>query len=316
MFLPTRGKGAALALTAVAVTLSMAACGGTNSDGGTSGNNGASDTTVDKALADKVPAAIKADGKILVGSDTTYAPSEFLDTDGKTAIGFDVDLFKAVAAKLGLKAEFQTATFGDIIPGVTTSGKYEIGVSSFTVNPERLAQANMVTYYSAGTHWLTKKGNPAGIKPDEACGKKIAVQKDTVQVDDITARSKKCTDAGKAAITIDPYPAQSDATNAVVSGKDDAMLADSPVIAYAVKQTNGQLETLGQIYDSAPYGYAISKDQTAFAEAVRDAVKALIADGTYQKILEKWNVQAGAIANPELNPKLDGAATPSASPSS
>jgi polar amino acid transport system substrate-binding protein len=311
MFLPNRGKGAALTLAA-AVTLSMAACGGS----GGSGTGGTTNTTVDKALADKVPAAIKADGKILVGSDTTYAPSEFLGPDGKTAQGFDVDLFKAVAEKLGLKAEFQTATFGDIIPGVTESGKYEIGVSSFTVNPERLAKANMVTYYSAGTHWLTKKGNPAGIKPDEACGKKIAVQKDTVQVDDITASSKKCTDAGKPAITIDPYPAQDAATNAVVTGKDDAMLADSPVIAYAVKQTNGQLETLGAIYDSAPYGYVIKKDQAAFAEAVREAVKALIADGTYKKILEQWNVQAGAISNPELNPSVDGGAAPSPSASS
>ena len=67
------------------------------------------------------------------------------------------------------------------------------------------------------------------------------MQTGTVQVDDITARSKKCTDAGKPAITIDQYQAQSDATAAVVSGKDDAMLADSPVSAYAVKQTNGQL---------------------------------------------------------------------------
>ncbi|MGC9665796.1 ABC transporter substrate-binding protein [Planosporangium sp. 12N6] len=313
MFL-TRGKGAALTLAAAAVTLSMAACGG---DGGDNGDNAgaASGATVDKALADKVPAAIKSDGKITVGTDTSYAPSEFLGTDGKTPEGFDIDLFNAVAAKLGLKADFQSATFGDIIPGVTTSGKYEIGVSSFTVNPERLAQANMVSYYSAGTHWAAKKGNPAGIKPDEACGKKIAVQKDTVQVDDITARSKKCTDAGKPAITIDPYPGQDTATNAVITGKDDAMLADSPVVAYAVKQTNGQLETLGEIYDSAPYGYAIKKDQTAFAEAVRDAVKALIADGTYQKILDKWNVGAGAISNPELNPNLDGGTGASAAPS-
>lgn len=319
MVLPTRGKAAAVTLAAAAATLSLAACGGGSSNSGGSGNSGGGSTpstTVDKALADKVPAEIKADGKILVGSDTTYAPSEFLGADGKTAQGFDVDLFNAVAAKLGLKAEFQTATFGDIIPGVTESGKYEIGVSSFTVNPERLAKANMVTYYAAGTQWATKKGNPAGIKPDEACGKKVAVQKDTVQVDDITARSKKCTDAGKPAITVDPYPAQDAATNAVVTGKDDAMLADSPVIAYAVKQTSGQLETLGDIYDSAPYGYVIKKDQTAFAEAVRDAVKELISDGEYKTILEKWGVQAGAITNPELNPSQGGDATPSATPSS
>jgi polar amino acid transport system substrate-binding protein len=296
---PGGRRAAALILTTAALTTSITACGA-KKDTSSSGAS-APAAAVDSALAAKVPASVSADGKILVGSDTTYAPSEFLDTDGKTAVGFDVDVFKLVAGKLGLKAEFQTATFGDIITGVN-SGKYEIGVSSFTINDERKTQVNMVSYYSAGTQWLTKKGNPAAVKPDAACGKKIAVQKDTVQSDDATARSKKCTDAGSAAITVDPYPGQDQATAAVVSGKDDALLADSPVCAYAAKQSNGQLELLGDIYESAPYGYAIKKDQTAFAEAIRDALKALIADGSYAKALEKWGVQAGAISSPALNP--------------
>jgi polar amino acid transport system substrate-binding protein len=313
MVLSTPRVRAALGLVAVtALALPMAACGGKSDTG--SGSTAPS-ANADSALAAKVPAAIKSDGKILVGSDTTYAPSEFLGADGKTAEGFDVDLFNAVAAKLGLKAEFQTATFANIIPGVDSS-KYEVGVSSFTINSERLAQANMVSYYSAGTQWATKKGNPAGIKPDDACGKKIAVQKDTVQhTDDLPARDKACKDAGKPAITIDPYPAQDAATAAVVSGKDDAMLADSPVCAYAVKQTNGQLALLGDIYDSAPYGYVVKKDQTDFADAIQGAVKALIADGTYKKVLAKWGVEAGAITDPAVNPKLSAGA-PSATPSS
>jgi polar amino acid transport system substrate-binding protein len=299
MFPYTPGKRAALGMAAAAaLALSLSACGGSDDKS----SNVTANTSVDKALADKVPAAVKADGKILVGTDTTYAPSEFLGTDGKTATGFDIDVFNLVAAKLGLKAEFQTATFGDIIPGVTQSGKYEIGVSSFTVNDERKASSLMVSYYNAGTQWAVKKGNPAGVQPDEACGKKIAVQKDTVQVDDVTNRSKKCTDGGKGAITVDPYPAQDAATNAVVSGKDDAMLADSPVCAYAVKQTDGQLQLLGSIYDSAPYGYVVKKDQTAFAEAIRDALKAIIADGSYQKALQKWGVEAGAVTAPAINP--------------
>jgi polar amino acid transport system substrate-binding protein len=160
----------------------------------------------------------------------------------------------------------------------------------------------MVSYFSAGTQWSTKKGNPKKVDPDNACGKRIAVQKATVQVDDITARTKKCTDAGKPAITVDQYDAQSDATAAVVSGKDDAGLADSPVTAYAVKQTNGQLELLGGVYDAAPYGYVVKKDQTDFAQAIASAVKALIDDGSYQKVLEKWGVQAGAITDPAVNP--------------
>ena len=133
----------------------------------------------------------------------------------------------------------------------------------------------MVSYFSAGTLWATKKGNPTKITPDDACGKKVAVQKATVQVDDITARSDKCKTAGKPGIQIDQYQGQDQATAAVVSGKDEAMLADSPVIAYAVKQTNGQLEKLGSIYDSAPYGYVVQKKDTAFADALAGAVAAL-----------------------------------------
>jgi len=160
----------------------------------------------------------------------------------------------------------------------------------------------MISYYNAGTQWSTKKGNPAKVDPENACGKNIAVQKGTVQVDDITARSKKCTDAGKKAITIDQYDAQSDATAAIVSGKDEAGLADSPVMASAVQQTNGQLETLGKAYGAAPYGYVVKKDQTEFAQAIADAVKSLIADGSYAKVLSKWGVQSGAITNPAVNP--------------
>jgi polar amino acid transport system substrate-binding protein len=298
MFRTTPHRRAILGLAVVAaLTASMAACGGESNGGsGTGATAPAASSSVDTALAAKVPADIKAAGKLIVGTDSTYAPSEFLDTDGKTVIGFDVDLFNAVAAKLGLTTEWQSATFGNIIPGVN-SGKYNAGVSSFTINPDRLKQVNMVSYFSAGTQWAAKTGTT--IDPNNACGKKVAVQAGTVQVDDITARSKKC---GSNKITIDQYQKQSDATNAVVTGKDEAMLADSPVCAYAVKQTNGQMALAGDIYDSAPYGYVLPKDQTDFADAIAGSVQALIADGTYKSILAKWGVDAGAITTPAVNP--------------
>jgi polar amino acid transport system substrate-binding protein len=294
-------SGALLGLV-LAVALVAAGCGEKGESGGGSTGTTTAAPAVDEALAAKVPAAIKSDGKIVLGTDPTYAPNEFLETDGKTVTGFDVEVFNAVAAKLGLKTEWQAAKFDAIIPGVQ-SGKYEMGVSSFTINDERKQQANMFSYFSAGTQWGTKKGNPAGVNPDDACGKKVAVQTATVQeTEDLPKRQQACKSAGKPAITIDSYQAQDQATAAVVSGKDDAMLADSPVLAYAVKQTNGQLELLGDIYDSAPYGYVIKKDETEFAQAVADAVKALVSDGTYKTILDKWGVQAGAIDNPAVNP--------------
>ena len=294
-------RGALLGLV-LTVALVAAGCGDDGADSGSTGTTAGAAPTVDEALAAKVPDTIKSDGKVLIGTDASYAPNEFLDADGKTVVGWDVDLFNAVAAKLGLQTEWQSATFDAIIPGVQ-SGKYEMGISSFTINDERKQQVNMVSYFNAGTQWGTKTGNPTGVQPDDACGKKVAVQTNTVQdTEDLPKRDEACTAAGNPAITVDRYQRQDQATAAVVSGKDDAMLADSPVLAYAVKQTNGQLELLGDIYDAAPYGYVIEKDQTEFAQAVADAVQALITDGTYKTILDKWGVGAGAIDNPAVNP--------------
>jgi len=297
------GRHRTLALVTAAVgAVALAGCGGGSSGGGSTTPSAAS--SADAALAAKVPASVKADGKITVGVDPTYSPNEFLGTDGKTVMGWDVDLFNAVAAKLGLTVTWVPSSFDSIIPGVSTAQKYEVGVSSFTINADRMKQVNMVSYFSAGTQWASQQGNPTGITPDNACGKRVAVQKATVQVADLTTRSTTCTSAGKPAITIDQYDGQDTATAAVVTGKDVAMLADSPVCAYAVKQTNGKLALLGDIYDSAPYGYVVPKDQTDFATALAGAVQALITDGTYTQVLTKWGVEAGKITTPAVNPPV------------
>ncbi len=300
----TSGKFIAVTSALLLGSAALAGCGGGGGGGNAGGPSGGTSSSVkaDSTLAAKVPDAVKKDGVISVGSDASYAPSEFLASDNKTVQGFDVDLFDAVAAKLGLKANFQNAKFDSIIPGVA-SGKYEVGVSSFTVNADREQQVNMVSYYSAGTQWFTQKGNPNNVDPNNACGKAIAVQTNTVQAEDISTRSKKCTQAGKPAIKIDSYQGQDQATAAIVSGKDAAGLADSPVGAYAVKQTNGKLQLLGDIYDSAPYGYAVPKDQNDLAQAIAGAVDALIQDGTYNDILKKWGVDQGGISKAEVNPK-------------
>lgn len=109
---------------ALGLTLGLAACGSSSLSGGTtapaSSSGGSTATaTVDPALVAALPAKIKAAGKIVVGTDATYAPNEFLGGDGKTVQGMDVDLFNAVAAKFGLTVEYQPAGFDSIILGVT-----------------------------------------------------------------------------------------------------------------------------------------------------------------------------------------------------
>ncbi len=298
-------RSATLVAVATSAALVLTGCGDDPDDAASSSGDAATESTptveVDEALAARVPDEIGADGAITVGSDTSYAPSEFIDEDGETIVGFDVDLFSAVAQKLGFEAEFESASFDSIIAGVG-SGRYEVGVSSFTINPERLAEATMVSYFSAGTQWAVQEGNPEDVDADDACGRSVAVQKGTVQVDDVTARSAECEAAGEEAIDIQQFEGQDEATAALVSGRVDASLADSPVMAYAVQQTNGQLELLGDIYDSAPYGYVVPQAETEFAQVLADALSALIEDGTYAEILEKWGVEAGAIDDPAVNP--------------
>lgn len=246
-----------------------------------------------------VPDAIKSDGKIVVGTDASYPPNETVDPGTQKIVGWDIELFDAVAAKLGLRTEYHNAGFDTIIPGIQ-SGKYEIGVSSFTDNKEREKVVDFVTYYTAGTAWAALTGNPKGVDPDDACGKSIGVQQGTVQVDDLTAKSKECTDAGKPAIKQVVRKQQTEVNNDLVAGKIDAMAADSPIIGDAIKKT-GKLEIIGEVYDTAPYGYALSKDSGQFKDAVLGAVKALIADGTYEKILKEYGVESGAITDPAIN---------------
>jgi polar amino acid transport system substrate-binding protein len=284
------------------VAISLSACGSDSLNVGSSNTKTVASATVDSALAAKLPDKVKTAKKIVVGTDASYAPSEFLAADGKTVQGFDIDLFKAVGQKFGVEVEFVPSSFDSIIAGVST-GKYDVGVSSFTINDERKKQVNMVSYYSAGTQWATAKGNPKQVAPDAACGLKVAVQTGTVQEEeDLPKRQAACKKDGKPKINVQSYQGQDEATAAVATGKADAMLADSPVCAYAVLQSSGALMTVGDVYDSAPYGYVVPKDEADFAQAITEALKALKSDGTYDKVLEKWGVKSGGISDFAVNP--------------
>lgn len=291
-----RIKSGVVALTVVAA-LALAGCGSSSTD--TTPTETASAAA--NSIADLVPAEIAADGKLTFGTDTTYPPNEYFGADGKTIEGMSVDLGNAIAEQLGLTAEYVSSPFDAILPAVT-SGKYEAGLSSFTITAERMKVVDFVSYYVAGTAWAGPVGST--VDPNNACGLAIAVQKGTVQVDDITARSKACTDAGNKAITINQYQSQQDAAATVVSGKNAAMLADSDPVRYAVLQSAGKLVTIGEQYDTYPYGIALKKDNGTLAEALQKAIQAIIDNGTYATILDKWAATAGAITTSEVNPAV------------
>ncbi|QIS02963.1 transporter substrate-binding domain-containing protein [Nocardia brasiliensis] len=249
------------------------------------------------SIAAQLPDKIKQSGKLIVGVNIPYQPNEYKDPSGKI-VGFDVDLMDAVAATLGVKAEYLESAFEKIIPTIQ-AGTYDLGMSSITDSKEREQQVDFTTYFSAGIQWAQQKGKP--IDPNNACGKRVAVQATTVEhTEEVPAKSAKCVAEGKPAIDMKSFEDQSAATNALVLGQVDAMSADSPVTAYAIKQSDGKLEKAGAAFDSAPYGWAFAKG-SPLAPVLQQAVQHLIDNGKYLEIAKAWGVEEGAIAKSVIN---------------
>jgi polar amino acid transport system substrate-binding protein len=298
---------AAATLTAAALVLT--ACTEASQE---PGGNGATDETgaaasfdpstveVDEDIAAMLPADVAEGGTLNVGSDTTYAPNEFIAPDGQTPIGFDVDMAKAIGAVLGLETEVESAAFDGIIPAV--GSKYDVGISSFTINPERVAEVNMISYFIAGSQYAVAAGNPDGFDSESLCGVSIAVQTATIQDDELTALSEDCEKDGDEPIDVLRYDSQADATTNLVGGKAQAMYADSPVVGYAVEQTDGSIEAFGDIRDAAPYGIVVSQDDAELTEAVQAAVQKLMDDGTLEEAFAAWGSADGVLDEAELNP--------------
>ncbi|WP_341954024.1 ABC transporter substrate-binding protein [Salinibacterium sp. TMP30] len=265
---------------------------GTETDGG-----GAVDVGIDSAAAALLPDDVKASGKLVIGIDPTYAPNEYKD-DAGNPIGWEVDLGDAMAAKLGLETQYEISSFDKIIPSVT-GGSYDIGLSSFTDNEEREKSVDFVNYYEAGIQWAQQIGKD--VDPANACGMTVAVQTTTYEeTDELPAKSKECTDAGKEPINILKFDKQDEATNALALGRADAMSADSPITQYAVSKVADKIELAGDSFDTAPYGIAVQKD-SPLAAALQAALQSMIDDGSYKSILEEWGVFSGAVSEIAIN---------------
>jgi polar amino acid transport system substrate-binding protein len=290
-------------LTLGLLVLAIAGCGSskTSSTSSTAASTTTSSAPAKSAkVAALVPAAVKSSGTLSVAADASYAPNEFVGSNGKTVEGMDADLAKALASVMGLKAAVQNQTFDSIIPGLAAK-KYELGMSSFTDTKARQKVVDFVTYFSAGTSFYTKaQGGPTVNGLADLCGLKVAVEKGTTQQADATAQSKKCTAAGKKPVSVSVFPDQNGANLAISSGRAQVGMADSPVADYQVKQSNGQFKLTGTPYGTAPYGIAMNK-QSGLDQAVLAGIKTLMSDGDYKSILNHWGIESGAISNPVIN---------------
>ena len=292
------------------MALTGVACGSKDTGGAIQGSG----TTTTKpstagagSLKSKLPAAIASAGVLKVGSDVEYPPNEsYVGGDTSKPVGMDIDLANALGEKLGVTVQVVNDTdFAGII-GALQANRFDIIMSSMNDNAERRGKGvDFVDYFTAGVSMLVAKGNPKHVKTlEDLCGQTVAVQKGTTEeTDTLPAQTKKCQSANKGAINVLSFEKDTDALAQVKTGRALAVLEDSPVAGYNAKTSGGgnDFEVTGPRTDSASYGIAVLSSNSQLRDAIQDALMAVIADGTYDKILATWGNTSGALKTAAIN---------------
>jgi polar amino acid transport system substrate-binding protein len=248
-------------------------------------------------------------GTLTVCSDTSYPPQENLDSNNQP-VGADIDLIKAVGAKLSLTVVIKPTNFNSIIPALT-GGTCDIIVSAQTITADRQAQVDMIPYFQAGQEFVVLTGNPENIAATtDLCGKAVAAESGTVEADHIGGTggyktsgglTQACVAAGKQPITLKTFTADTQALLALQANTVVAHFTDEPVAGYEVAHGNGAYAVVPNLdLEKAPEGISVGKNHTGLRDAIAATLNAMIADGSYLQILTTWGIQSGAVtsANP------------------
>lgn len=248
-------------------------------------------------IAALVPEQIASKGHLNMGTNPPFAPFEFKDSQGNI-IGMEVDLARAAAGVMGLDLRPVEQEFSMILPAVS-AGTLDLGGSGFTDTPERRENYDFINFLYAGVQWAQQPGDD--INPEQPCGLTVAVQRTTVsETDDVRPKAEECLAQGEEPIEVLAYDSSDNAATALVLGRADALSADSPITAWAVERSEGQMELTGEMFQAAPYGFAVNKN-TEFGLALAAAMQHLIDTGAYAEILAQWNIQDGLIEQALIN---------------
>jgi len=289
-------RGAASLVLALSAMLS-AACAGSTPAGSTPTRQ----ARLDPALHDLLPQSVKDRGVLRVGTDASYAPMESYAPDGRTIIGMEPDLGVEIGRVLGVRLQFEAIDFDKLL-ATLGHGDLDLAVSAMTDTPERAKTADFVNYFTAGTSILVQRGNPAGVTElNDLCGKVVAVESGTTQVDLLARTQKNC---GTRRIIVKTFPTNSDALLQLRTGRAVAVLNDLPPAVFLVNdvRTKSQYQLASNAqYEPGLYGIVVAKSQPGLRDAVQGALKKLLSSGVYADVLARWHVQSGAVQQISVN---------------
>jgi polar amino acid transport system substrate-binding protein len=273
-----------------------AACGGPATTAVTATDG----SRLNQTLHDRLPQSIRDRGVLRVGTDASYAPMSSFGPDGRTIIGVEPDLGVEIGRILGVRLQFVNADFVKLLPDVA-GGAMDVAMSAMTDTPERAKSTDFVDYFSAGTSIVVQRGNPAGVTDiTDLCGKVVAVEQGTTQVDLLARAQKNCGDP----IIMKTYTTNSDALVELRTGRAVAVLDDLPPAVFLVNdprtRSNYQLASTTQ-YEPGLYGVVVAKGQPGLRDAVQGAFEELLRGGVYSDILARWGVSDGAVHRISVN---------------
>ncbi len=242
--------------------------------------------------------------EIQSGTITNSPPMISYASDGTTLQGFIVDLAAAMSQQMGRPIVHKAIAFNGILPAMEAK-HIDISFTLMNDTPEREKVVDFVDFFNLGTMLLVKKGNPERVESLEtACGKTVSTVQGSTQIALVDEMSAKCVAAGKPAIQNMSYAQPADARLQVQSGRVAAFLGNSPVMVYLAKTAgDGTIFDVvaGHVYQPVPLGIAVPKTNTVLRDALQKSLNALIADGTYRKLLQKHGVEDGAVSSATIN---------------
>ncbi len=297
-----------VALAAIIAT-GLAACGSGTTNTATSREAAASRQTddistnvaVDVNARALLPQSVKDKGTLVVAMELKYPPTTFLADDGKTPIGFNPDMARLIAKKLGLRAEIVDVGFDNIIPALQ-GHRYDMTASSMSATPERVAVVDMIDYFKAGSSIGVAKGNPDGYAVNNLCGRQVVVTKGSIQA---TKRlpelsRSQCEDQGKPAIEAIILPSLQDAMTQLASGRVKAIYYDTPSLGWAARQQPNRFEVLSPQVNESTVAVALPKG-SELTPAVQAAIQSIMASPEYQESLRRWGLEGLGINQAKLH---------------
>jgi polar amino acid transport system substrate-binding protein len=254
---------------------------------------------LDPRLAAMVPPAIRTKGFITFATVGTSPPGAFIAADGRTVIGFEIDLLRAIGQVLGLKVSFERVQFDALIPGIL-GGRYEGANSTFDVFAARVRVVDMITYGQAGVVMIVPKGNSIDFSSYELlCGHSVATVLGSADVQILTEQNAVCSKLGRPPIDIKVFPDQDMAALATASHRTDVFATNTLSAGYRISRSSGALTT-STPFNRLPVGFAVGKT-TGLTPALLQATAVVMRSPLYHQIFTKWGIAAGETGRPELN---------------